>query len=425
MLKKLRWKFTLTIMVFVTVTIGISFSAICWLTYNDEVNDVYSKLDRSMDVNWSLYQLDADSVTSSNKDEFPSPYIGRGRNSENFIPIASYIVTETGDVITRTFDSTAVISKDDLSTAFLLIHDANAQKGFLKELGVYYQYEAHGTYLIISFADKSSASQWETLALYLLGLALLLIAVFFLISWNLSKWMLRPAEDAWESQNRFIADASHELKTPLTVIMANNEILKSKKDSPIGDQMQWIESTQCEAENMQDLVNDMLTLARSDARTDQEKTPAENVNMSALTERIALQFESVAFEKNILMDAQVEEDCVVPGWEKDLQRLVSTLIDNACKYSDPGTTVTIRLKSASAAVSLTVTSFGNVIPADDLPHLFDRFYRSDKARTHHEESSSFGLGLAIAKTIVDAHKGTITATSSEQRGTTFVVTLPR
>ena len=229
-----------------------------------------------------------------------------------------------------------------------------------------------------------------------------------------------PVARAWDQQQRFVADASHELKTPLTVILANTSILRAHPERSVTSQSQWIESTQSEAERMQELVRDMLDLARPEhAETVREHA---RVDLTDLVEGGLLQFESVAFERNVSLASDIDRDVSVTGDAARLRRLVTTLLDNACKYVEKGGRIAVTLRQTARRIELHVHNTGTVIAEEDLPHVFDRFYRADKARTRSE--GSYGLGLAIAREIAEEHGGSIAAASDETNGTTFTVALP-
>ncbi len=172
---------------------------------------------------------------------------------------------------------------------------------------------------------------------------------------------------------------------------------------------------------MRQMINDMLDLAKPEAM----RTPKvlSDIDLTDLLEGDALQFESVAFERGIDLHMDIQQGVHLKGDVMRLHRLTSTLIDNACKYADEGGRVDVRLSSDSREMRLTVHNTGAIIAPEDLPHVFDRFYRADKARTR--ESGSYGLGLAIARDVAREHGGDIVATSAEGEGTTFTVTLPR
>ena len=250
-------------------------------------------------------------------------------------------------------------------------------------------------------------------------LALLLIANF------LAERALKPVEHAWEEQRRFVADASHELKTPLAVIIANTQILANDPAIP-AESKRWVESTADEAGHMKSLVTDLLELARTDETIAGSAgiMKSDRVDFSELVENAALEFDAIAFERGNSIDERIASDVFVQGDQEWLARLCKILVDNACKYAATGTVVSVVLEHEGKRCRFAVNNKGNVIDAEDLPHVFDRFYRTDKARSRKSKASGFGLGLAIAKGIVTAHNGTISATSKEADGTTFEVVLP-
>jgi signal transduction histidine kinase len=233
----------------------------------------------------------------------------------------------------------------------------------------------------------------------------------------LARWTLKPVALSWEQQKQFVADASHELKTPLTVILANTGILLSHKQDTIEAQSKWIEYTQTEANRMKKLIDDLLFLAKADAA--HKSLIQSTVNLSDVLWHCILPFESVAYENGVRIDTNIEPDLCFMGNEGQLQQLVVILIDNACKYAGRSGLVTVNLVRKYDELILKINNTGAIIPTDHLNHIFDRFYRVDTARTR--ERGGYGLGLAIAHTIVDTHKGNIRVTSNEIDGTTFEV----
>jgi signal transduction histidine kinase len=249
------------------------------------------------------------------------------------------------------------------------------------------------------------------------------LAVLFAITYALANRALAPVAAAWEQQRRFVADASHELKTPLAVILANNEILEKDGGIP-PESRRWIQSTADEARHMKSLVNDLLQLARADegAVGVASAMQSEDLDLSDMVDRSALEFDAVAFEKGCMIDAQVEPGITMKGDREWMERLVRILIDNACKYCSANSTIRLVLRREGQHVVYSVNNQGPVIDPEDLAHVFDRFYRSDKARSRSDSHGGFGLGLAIAKSTAEAHGGRIQATSTEADGTTFTVT---
>ena len=177
---------------------------------------------------------------------------------------------------------------------------------------------------------------------------------------------------------------------------------------------------------MEQLVLDMLVLAQPQNAEDGSSPARTTVDLSSLVERAILQFEAVAFERGVLMEDAVEPDISLEGDQTALQRLVGTLVDNASKYAPAQTTVTVSLAKEDSGAVLSVHNEGDPISPEDLPHVFDRFYRADKSRDRSgkEGSRSFGLGLAIARKIAEEHGGTLSVTSTKEAGTTFSARFP-
>lgn len=345
-----------------------------------------------------------------------------GTRNDVIIPIAVYLVKSDGVY-------TALGDYASASISHSLLLQANAEalafpgtNGLLDDVGLYFERRETSNGTLVAYADESNVNAWQSLAWTLAGVGTGVLLAFLVINIFFSWWALRPTQRAWDQQTQFVADASHELKTPLTVILANMAIVRSQPEATVAEQAQWLESTQTEAERMQQLVNDMLDLARPDNATRAE-LPHIPVDLSDLTETEVLQFESVAFERGITLESGVTPGVHVMGNPARLQRMISTLIDNACKYADDDGRVDVTLAIARGRdAKLTVRNTGAPIAADDLPHVFDRFYRADKART--SGTGGYGLGLAIAREIAREHNGDITVESSEGTGTAFTVKLP-
>ena len=292
----------------------------------------------------------------------------------------------------------------------------NRQEGTVENYHLRYLRRSNGLYEKLAFVDMSMerAMLREMMASYLFigGAALLLLlAAAVLLSW----WATRPVEQAWRQQRQFLSDASHELKTPLTVILSNAEMLDtaSLEDRPA----RWADNIRSEARRMKTLVEEMLTLARADSMA-----PAAvfgQASLSEAAEDCALAFDPVAFEAGKPLEYCLAENICVLGDGEKLRRLVSILLDNAIKYGAPGGTVTLTLERRERQAVLTVSNPGE-IPEEELPRLFQRFYRADVSRG---EQSGFGLGLSIADAIAREHKGALRAESGGGL-TRFVFLLP-
>lgn len=244
------------------------------------------------------------------------------------------------------------------------------------------------------------------------------LVVFFFISVFLAWWAVRPVEEAWKGQRQFVADASHELKTPLTVILANADMLQGS-GGLTGQTRQRVENIAAESHQMRGLVESLLELARTDSGIPKEQMSP--LDFSALTERALLPFEAVFFENGHLLQTKITPDLWVTGSRRHLSQVVEILLDNANKYAAPKGTVEVGLRREDKGRCLLwVRSQGPAIPEGELERIFRRFYRTDTARS---ASGSYGLGLSIADGIVREHKGKIWAESGEE-GNTFFVRLP-
>ncbi len=423
MLKKLRVKLVSLIMGVVTLILAVVFTAICLLDYQQDIADVESALQSSL-VHADGFARDHYGFEGAEPRAMP-PEIGGRRDKGPLIPVAVYAVLpdETAEAVPTRM--TASLSEETLSQAVRETTDQPDGFGHLSALGLYFEKRTAGDVSFIAFADGSAANGWRQLALMLAGAALLLLGAVFVVSLLFSRWALRPVEEAWQRQRQFVSDASHDLRTPITVILANNSILLDHQDQSVESQRQWVQSTQHEALQMQGLVEDLLLLAKMDESAasgqDGAGALAEDVDLSTLVEGELLQFESIAFDRGVGIEESVEEGILVKGDRARLARLVSTLVDNACKYAEPSSSIAVSLAAKGRTAQLAVRNDGQ-IAQEDLPHLFDRFYRADKARTGSE--GGHGLGLAIAQAIAREHGGSIEVASSADAGTTFTVQLP-
>ena len=290
-------------------------------------------------------------------------------------------------------------------------------EGRLKEYGLRYLRKYEGLYVRIVFADMSM----ETETLRKMVKAQLMIAFMALlpllgVSVLLARWAVAPVEKAWKQQRQFLSDASHELKTPLTVILSNAELLEASElpERP----RRWTENIRAESGRMKTLVEEMLTLARADNAP--SASVSGDVSLSEIALDCALSFEPVAFETGKPLQYEIAPEIAVSGDAEKLRRLVSILLDNALKYGADGGAVSLTLEKSERQAKLTVSNPGAPIPPETLAHLFERFYRGDASRG---ESSGFGLGLSIADAIVKEHKAVIRA-ESDEISTRFLVLFP-
>lgn len=246
----------------------------------------------------------------------------------------------------------------------------------------------------------------------LIGLGALLVLLG--VSWLLSGFVSRPVVRMWQDQQQFISDASHELKTPLTVILSSADLLA---ESAPAEEQTYVENIRAESRRMKKLVEEMLTLFR--AESVRRETAFSEVDLSDVVTDAALRFEPVVFESGRRLLYTIDEGLQVSGDRDALERLTGILLDNAVKYAPQGTDIRLTLTHQDRTACLTVENGGDPIPPEVAAHLFDRFYRADSSRT----GTGFGLGLAIARAIVQNHRGNIICRSQEGLNR-FSVTLP-
>ena len=252
---------------------------------------------------------------------------------------------------------------------------------------------------IILLDRSEELSTLRRLLIILLAIFVPALAVLFLLSVMLSKWAVIPIEDAWNRQRVFFSNASHELKTPLTVINANLDVITSNPDDTVAGQGKWFGYIRCEAEKMSRLINEMLYLSREE-RTD-EPPVMTDVDLSEAAEGVCLAMEAVAFERGKTICPDIESGIIVKGEKESLVRMINILVDNAVNHSADHSDISISLKcSKKGKAKLTVSNKGTPIPADELERIFDRYYRTDASRS--SSTGGFGLGLAIAKAIAES-----------------------
>lgn len=419
MIKKLRARIIFINMALMGIVILAIFTTVCVNSYSNAVND----MERGLNQVVGNRDFDRDRATDDNAPPFDKESKGSFKQKPNIhdnepMQISSYVIVELDDDgnITNTTENNVSIDADDLEECVKLARQSNSISGQIGDYGLMYvKHDFMEVHKIVFASNNMVFANLRNTVLVSVGLFFGSMVIIFLISLWLSGLAVKPVKKAWEQQKQFVADASHELKTPLTVILANNNIMMSHPQSRVTDERQWLESTEEEAQHMKQLIDQMLFLAKSDAGNTQVQL--SEVNLSEIVEGSALNFEPVAFEREVLIDTDIRPDILMQGNQLQLNQLAHILIDNAVKYAEDNSTVTIALHKHGDGTEFTVNNKGSVISKEEMEHIFDRFYRAEKSRT----TKGYGLGLAIAQRIVEDMNGKITVQSNQTDGTTFTV----
>lgn len=277
-----------------------------------------------------------------------------------------------------------------------------------------YSYNYNEDTIVIINTKKINDRLTFTLIISIILLITLEIIIYY-ISKTLTKNITKPAKEAFDKQKDFIADASHELKTPLAVIMASSDELKTDKDNK-----KYIDNIKFESERMSTLIKSLLDLSKLENKISVNNYKEENI--SKIVERICLTFEAVAFEENIKIKTDIEKNITFKCSKEEIERLISIILDNAIKHSYKKTEIIVEMKKIKNNIQIEITNSGDPIKKGDEEKIFERFYRADKSRNR--QANRYGLGLAIAKKIVTNHNGKIEAFSKEGK-TTFKINLKK
>ena len=258
--------------------------------------------------------------------------------------------------------------------------------------------------------SENTIKQLKATIIISIVIGILGLIIIYLIAQKISKTIVKPVEESFEKQKQFISDASHELKTPLAVIEANADVLQDK----VGEN-KWITYIQNEVQSMDKLVNDLLVLARM------EKTNTSNNQKFDLSKEVQMSvsvFESMIYEKKIKLETNINEGIEFVGDKEDIKHVISILLDNGIKHTEENNKIIVNLLKEKNNIKIEVKNQGEPIPEEEREKIFERFYRVDKARSRSEKR--YGLGLSIAKGIVEKYKGSIYA-NSKDGFTSFIV----
>ena len=411
MIRRLRIQFVAVCMVLVTAVLSVTIVSV-FLSSERNIEQVSRAV---------LQRVLAESSSSSLPGHYGTrpgfdPEFGSGNVQ---LPYFTVQIWDSSTVFVTGGTYENLENTDVLSDILTLCMKQSADEGVIAGYDLRYLRENNGLYQQIAFVDTSvEQAALASMMSSHIQIALVALALLFFISLVLSYYVTRPVERAWRQQRQFLSDASHELKTPLTVILSNAELMESQ---PLPErQARWTDNIHSEAQRMKKLVEEMLTLARADNMVRTSVYTA--VNLSDVATDCALLFEPVVFEAGKTLDYDIADQLDVTGDAGQLKQVISVLLDNAIKYGREGSVIRMTAQSADRHARLMVSNenAAGPIPPEQLKHLFERFYRADASRG---EQSGFGLGLPIASAITAEHHGTLKAESDSQ-STRFILTLP-
>ncbi|MWV46290.1 GHKL domain-containing protein [Paenibacillus sp. HJL G12] len=437
MFQKLRNRFLLMNMVIISIIMLVAFATIYTITYQNVRRDIEMNLQRVSD----FYHKDGGPgrqgalgngssrtpVGEPSDEDLPEegsnlskPRTG-GQNPPPELSVSFALQTD------RKWNLLSVNSRFDMDDDFYedardeAVQDPDNDGQFtLEDTRWAYTVKKGAEGYTIVFLDITAQLKIITTLIYAFSIvALVMLAVIYLTSRYFANRSITPVKEAFDKQKRFIADASHELKTPLAVINTNADVLLANSEETIQSQSKWLHRIKSETERMKTLTNDLLYLTQmDDARTQRIFVP---FNLSEAVESIILTMEAVIFEKDISFTYDIEPNHRMTGSSEQIKQVVMILLDNAIKYANPKGSIHLDLKKQHNHLLMTVSNTGEGIAPEHLDRIFDRFYRIDSARSR--KNGGYGLGLAIAKSIVEQHKGKIYAKSVPKEKTSFYVQL--
>lgn len=430
MFTKLRNKFLILNMLITSLVMVAAFATIYFITFSNIQSEIQNKLNvrSEMQVITEGTDLPDDAekeggMTTARNFSLDGPLSfnievdpkGKILTIDSFIDMPEEAYYKAAEIAWNNKESNAAVTLEDKQWRYAV---AQVNKQVVDGNGK--QYTVLENKYQIMFLDVTEYNKrLADLLTTLLFVGLIMLFAISIISLYFANQAIKPIAQAWEKQKKFVADASHELKTPVSIINANYDALLANQEETIKSQLKWLGYIRIGTDRMTKLINELLSLARlEDVNFEARKMP---YNISNAIHDVMLSMEAVVIEKGIKLTQSIETDIIVKGDAEKIKQVVTILFDNAIKYSDENGQIDISLIKSKRRVIFSIKNSGKGIAEQDLPKVFDRFFRADPSRTH--ESGSYGLGLSIAKAIIDRLGGEIHVTSMENECTTFTFTL--
>lgn len=423
--RKLRDRFLIVNLVTIVIIMLVAFSTIYTITYRQVQREIGMDLERTT----NMYQ---DGVNggdprggAANGSPLGGPPIDGGFGGNGTPPqrsVSFMLRTDTAGALTET-ESRFSMTDEFYTAALGQAEDIGRDRGDFTLDDSRWTYRRVQTdngamYVFIDTTTRQEILKTLIYAFSAVGLAMLVVLFFF--SRFFANRSIAPVREAFEKQKQFIGDASHELKTPLAVINTNADVLLANREESIRSQEKWLLYIKSETERMAKLTGDLLYLTEMD--DSRMRMVQSRFDLSDAVENVMLTMEAVIFEKDLSLEYEIEPGLSLVGSREQIAQVTMILLDNAIKYAGSRGAITVSLKRENGEIALAVTNTGEGIPAEHLPRVFDRFYRTDPSRTRSQ--GGHGLGLAIAKSIVEQNKGRIFTASIPGEITTFTLEFP-
>lgn len=423
MIRRLQKKFVAAAIVAVFLVLLVLIGSINMLSYRSLVSDADSTLQILADNRGAfprqMFRMEdkPPEMPAPPNDEKTIPFGGRHGGSGELAYQSRFFTAwfSDGGLSRLNLDNLASLTEEAAAALAESVYAAGREKGFAEEYR-YCRAVCDGETMLVFLNCQRELATFRGFLYACVGISAVGILAVFLLLLVFSGRIVRPVAESYEKQKRFITDAGHELKTPITIIRADADVLESELDG----ENEWIADIRRQTSRLAELTADLIYLSKMEEEN--AALQMQSFSFSELVDETAQSFQSLALSKGRTFSASVAPDLQVNGDEKALAKLISILLDNAMKYSPENGTVALRLEQSGKLARLTVRNSTEPMEKGNAARLFERFAREDSSRN--SESGGFGLGLAIAKAVTEAHRGKIHAQSEDGASLTVTAELP-
>ncbi len=405
MIKDLKRKLLIINLIIISVVMMISFTGIYFLTAHFIDNDNLERVNRHQLINFTNIRNPYQEKEIINNDISSfSLLTDENFNLTKILSSLDIVDDEYFEIVVNLDNHNGIIELDEKEWMYQIsVLPRDTEQNLIGD-----------SYYKINFIDITSSNQvLSTLLFMLITVGIVVMIVIYFISLYFANKSIKPVETIWKKQKQFVADATHELKTPLTIINANIDAIRLNGDDCVKNQSKWLDYIKYQTSGMNKLINELLISAKAE----EDKYNITSVNLSEVIRNICLSFEAMIFENNIKLKTNIDDCVIIQTDENKIEQVIKILLDNAIKYNKEKGNITIKVYEVKKNVYIEVENSGQGIAPNDLPYIFDRFYKSDKSRSN----NSYGLGLFIAKSIVNKLNGEISVVSEINKKTKFVI----